>query len=316
MRVDPLVLKDRDKIIQALQARTGEEPKHNKVRCPFHAENSPSLHIYSDHWHCFGCGRGGDYADLLGYFRFGGGYTGEGSQLFEVLDMIAGLGVTPLSDEEREQRARRKAQEDAQRATARDALYLITQEARGQLSEEHLEICRGWGISEKWARGAGLGYDGERITIPAVFRGVIYSVKRRRMPWQGDEVGPKYLSAKGSAWALYNADLLLKAPRQVIICEDEKSALALCSQGAWAIASTGGAGFWGAQKAGEWSKWLGSVQELVFWRDSDDPGLKCALDFRRLFPRAGIVDTGDYKDASDYIAAGHDWRDVVHGATS
>ena len=25
------------------------------VRCPFHGEKTPSLKLWEDHWHCFGC---------------------------------------------------------------------------------------------------------------------------------------------------------------------------------------------------------------------------------------------------------------------
>lgn len=36
--------------------------KSNKIRCPFHGEKTPSLHIYdkTNTFHCFGCGMGGD----------------------------------------------------------------------------------------------------------------------------------------------------------------------------------------------------------------------------------------------------------------
>lgn len=43
----------------------GEIPRDRKVRCPFHADGSPSLHIYDDGWHCYGCGEGGDAVDLV-----------------------------------------------------------------------------------------------------------------------------------------------------------------------------------------------------------------------------------------------------------
>lgn len=43
----------------------GEIPRHRKVRCPFHADGSPSLHVYDDGWHCFGCGEHGDAVDLV-----------------------------------------------------------------------------------------------------------------------------------------------------------------------------------------------------------------------------------------------------------
>jgi Toprim domain-containing protein/CHC2-type zinc finger protein len=35
------------------------------IHCPFHADSTPSLHIYPDHFHCFGCGAHGDSIDWL-----------------------------------------------------------------------------------------------------------------------------------------------------------------------------------------------------------------------------------------------------------
>lgn len=45
--------------------------RSGKVRCPFHDDAKPSLHVYetaAEGWYCFGCGRGGsiyDFAALL-----------------------------------------------------------------------------------------------------------------------------------------------------------------------------------------------------------------------------------------------------------
>ena len=36
-----------------------------KICCPFHDDGTPSFHIYSDHFHCFGCGAHGDAIDWL-----------------------------------------------------------------------------------------------------------------------------------------------------------------------------------------------------------------------------------------------------------
>jgi hypothetical protein len=41
--------------------------RSGKVRCPFHEDRTPSLHVYDDPergWYCFGCGRGGSIYDL------------------------------------------------------------------------------------------------------------------------------------------------------------------------------------------------------------------------------------------------------------
>lgn len=34
--------------------------KRGFMRCPFHADRTPSLKLYGDHFHCFGCGAHGD----------------------------------------------------------------------------------------------------------------------------------------------------------------------------------------------------------------------------------------------------------------
>jgi DNA primase len=35
------------------------------AHCPFHAERTPSFHVFRDHYHCFGCGAHGDVFDWL-----------------------------------------------------------------------------------------------------------------------------------------------------------------------------------------------------------------------------------------------------------
>ena len=43
----------------------GQPLVDGNIRCPFHADSTPSLHIYDDHFHCFGCGAHGDHVDWL-----------------------------------------------------------------------------------------------------------------------------------------------------------------------------------------------------------------------------------------------------------
>ena len=38
--------------------------KRGFMRCLFHADRVPSLKLYGDHFHCFGCGAHGDVIDL------------------------------------------------------------------------------------------------------------------------------------------------------------------------------------------------------------------------------------------------------------
>jgi hypothetical protein len=43
----------------------GQPLADGKLACPFHDDSTPSLHIYDDHFHCFGCGAHGDRVDWL-----------------------------------------------------------------------------------------------------------------------------------------------------------------------------------------------------------------------------------------------------------
>jgi DNA polymerase I-like protein with 3'-5' exonuclease and polymerase domains len=43
----------------------GEQPVNGKIACPFHEDDTPSLHVYRDHYHCFGCGAHGGHLDWL-----------------------------------------------------------------------------------------------------------------------------------------------------------------------------------------------------------------------------------------------------------
>ena len=50
-----------------LNARYGRS-----ICCPFHREKDPSLHVFPNQsWYCFGCGKGGDVYDFLGYLQYG-----------------------------------------------------------------------------------------------------------------------------------------------------------------------------------------------------------------------------------------------------
>lgn len=43
----------------------GDVGEDGKVSCPFHQDDTPSCHIYDDHFHCFGCGKHGGPVDWV-----------------------------------------------------------------------------------------------------------------------------------------------------------------------------------------------------------------------------------------------------------
>ena len=42
-----------------------EISKAGNICCPFHNEKTPSMKLYDDHYHCFGCGAHGDVIDFV-----------------------------------------------------------------------------------------------------------------------------------------------------------------------------------------------------------------------------------------------------------
>lgn len=40
-------------------------PRNHKIPCVFHNEKTASMHIYNDHYHCFGCGAHGDILEFV-----------------------------------------------------------------------------------------------------------------------------------------------------------------------------------------------------------------------------------------------------------
>ncbi|MBO6230769.1 MAG: DNA primase [Ruminococcus sp.] len=42
----------------------GISSRNGNIRCIFHADSNPSMKLYTDHFHCFGCGAHGDVTDF------------------------------------------------------------------------------------------------------------------------------------------------------------------------------------------------------------------------------------------------------------
>ncbi len=42
----------------------GISSRNGNIRCIFHADSNPLMKLYTDHFHCFGCGAHGDVTDF------------------------------------------------------------------------------------------------------------------------------------------------------------------------------------------------------------------------------------------------------------
>lgn len=67
-RVDPQAVKQQNDIIRVIEryTRLRKSGQRFSGKCPIHNDKNPSLIVYPDgHWHCFGCGKGGDVISFI-----------------------------------------------------------------------------------------------------------------------------------------------------------------------------------------------------------------------------------------------------------
>jgi len=123
-----------------------------KACCPFHGEKTPSLYIWDDHYHCFGCGAHGDAVTFV--------MQSESAGFMEAVNRLAaeaGLEVPPLSPALAEAERRRHTLAGVlETAAASFQRRLRLPEGRAAL-----DYLRGRGLTEETIRRFGLGWSGE-----------------------------------------------------------------------------------------------------------------------------------------------------------
>jgi DNA primase len=294
-RLDLDAIKAQNPLDVTVERLTGQQIEHHKVTCPFHSngnESSPSLHVYDDGgWKCFSCGKHGDLLDFVGYYYFGSAYNPH-THLIDVVDRLGALDIRP-------------APQQASRPKPKPQLA-ITQDTLNRwnaaMQPEHRAYWRSRGISDDTQDTFLLGWDGERLTIPATYRGIVFGVKRRMLPGHPDGQEAKYVSTPGSRVGIFNADILWMVPpdEPLIICEGEVDAMSLYQAGQWAISSTGGAASWREH----WAEFVAHIPRIYVVYDNDKPGQEGALKVRGSIYRARILTLPEaYNDVNEFFTA-------------
>ncbi len=268
-------------------------PLHrNKVRCPFHDDSKPSLHVYDDGYHCFACGWHGDIVDLIASLH--------NCSKREAIDYLAGqqIDTTPRTYD------RKIKRRDS--APGIDPAYVKS--CKEAMTDQQCVYWERRGISRLDLSRFYIGWNGTRYTIPWHYRGKVIAVKMRRDDELTPNMEPKYISLKGSRFMVpYGIDQIHQyPPKRLLICEDEKSVWIANSQMIDAISCP--ANSWKR----EWNELISHVPEVVFVHDNDKAGVSSAQKFLKLFPRGKIIhppnvytDTGvhinDLYDAYFYL---------------
>lgn len=305
MKIDIAAIKQANPLDWLVEQLTNQQAEKHKIRCPFHQDATPSLHIYDDgHWHCFGCGRGGDVLDFAGLFYFGQTYNPD-TQLLDVIDRLGAINIQPLTPQERPATQTRKPPEPGITFSLRD---VTAWQDKMTIARRQYWIDRG--LEKDTISRFRLGWDGRRYTIPAIYRNVCYGVKRRQSDID-DGIPAKYVMAKGSRVGLFNADVLTRVDEglPLFVVEGEIEAMLIDQHGFPAVSSTGGAGTWKPH----WNRYLAHIRRIIIIYDNDEAGMSGALKVRSRLHRARLAHwPPEYKDGGDFLPACPDPWEWLH----
>jgi DNA primase len=259
-----------------------------KVRCvaPDHEDANPSMHLYGDHVHCYGCGFHGDVVDVWGVQK------GIDRPIEAALDLAREFNVRlPEMSEETRQKAqehRRKQADDLKLAqVCHDALEKHSGVAVREWWED-----RGFGEKLRAKFLLGTNKDGREAVIPFWHRGRVQGIIRRKL-----EGEPKYIYPKAEEFVDGHRPLFVPASThgEVFIVEGIIDALAIAATGKNAVA-VGGTSISEAQAA-ELDRLPGPLYILP---DADAPGAQAALAWgRQFFPKAKVCSASYGEGAKD-----------------
>jgi DNA primase len=249
---------------------------HRKTLCVNHSEKTPSMHVYEDHVHCFGCGFHGDVVDVWGAQK------GIDRPIEAALDLARAFNVRlPEMSEEARQKTQERREKEA------DDLRLA-QVCHGAL-DKHPHVRdwwegRGFGsdLRERFLLGA--NKDGTAGVIPFWHRGRVMGLVRRQL-----EREPKYILPKAEEFPEGHRPLFIPSPikGKISLVEGYIDALAAAATGRSTIA-IGGTDI-SAEQSRELRKSLPEDATIYILPDDDESGKVATRAWgRQFFPNARI----------------------------
>ena len=280
------LLRERVSVEQVIGGRAGK-----KVLCPAHADgDTPNLHIYGDHVHCFACGFHGDVVALWQKMR------GFDRPAEAALDLAREYGVK-LPEQTPE------GQKEAEQRRSQEGMHLKEAQACHRALDRHPNVRQWWekrGFDEELQRRFMLGTnrDGTQAVIPFWNRGRVKGLIRRKL-----EGEPKYIYPKREEFPEGRRPLFIPGPLRddTLVVEGIIDALALAALGESA-AAVGGTNI----SAGQMSTLERLSGPIYILPDADPEGGKAARSWTRdLYPKAFLCPAeygGDREDVADLFA--------------
>jgi DNA primase len=257
-----------------------------KAHCiaPEHQDTNPSMHLYGDHVHCYGCGFHGDIVDVWGAMQ------GIADPIEAALNLAREYRIElPEQDPE----ARRKAQQ----LRKKEDLYLGQARACHKAFDRHPHVAEWWqerGFGEELRKKFLLGTneDGTAVVIPFWNRGRVQGLIHRKL-----KGAPKYLYPNTDDFVRGYRPLFIPGSLRgdTYLVEGIVDALALAALGESSVA-VGGTGL-SAQQIQELERLSGSLYILP---DADEEGAKAARTWaRELYPKA-LVCPAEYGEEVEH----------------
>ena len=254
-------------------------------RCPYpdHEDRNPSFHVYPDRrFHCYGCGRHGDVADL--WAATNGLEAGIGAALS--LAREYGIGLPDMPGEARELELERRHKEERYASSARKYHAAL---------DDRDDVGAWWtkrGFDEESRRRFLLGVDEDAAVIPFWNRGRVQGLIRRKL-----EGEPKYRLPRAEKFVTGHRPLFVPGPLrgESFLVEGYVDALALTALGHSAVA-VGGTNI-SEHQMRELRRLPGPLYILP---DADEAGAKAARGWAEdLYPKALLCPPDYEKEKND-----------------
>jgi DNA primase len=266
---------------------------HRKISCiaEAHEDSNPSMHVYDDHVHCFGCGFRGDVVDVWGVQR------GIERPIEAALDLAREFGVQlPEMSEASRQKTEEKRQKQGHALKLAQACHRAL-ENHPRVREWWEGRCFGEELRERFLLGT--NRDGTQAVIPFWGRGgrVLFLVRRKL------EGEPKYILPSEEELPDGHKPLFIPGPirgGELYLVEGYVDALVLAALGK-SVVAIGGTGISDPQR-NELSRLLPKGRQGYILPDDDESGRAAGRTLgRMLFPKAKVC-SPSYGEGNDDIA--------------
>jgi DNA primase len=265
---------------------------HRKALCVSHSEKNPSMHVYEDRVHCYGCGFHGDVVDVWAAQK------GIDRPIEAALDLAWEFNVRlPEMNAEFRQKAEERRQKEKEALEMARCAHVAMEEHRHQ-AREWWE-SRGFSSADSRQRfllgSTGFGPVPPAAIIPFWHRGRVMGLIRRQL-----EGEPKYILPKAEEFPGGYKPLFIPGPlgREIFLIEGYIDALAIAASKRSAIA-VGGTKISDAQRE-ELRKVVPEDATIYILTDDDEGGQEAARAWgREFFPRARVCHPSYGETAKD-----------------